>query len=49
MSWLFPAESHSSGGFIIPELVIPDGKTIFRYKFLVYKLVIPGRINKEKC
>jgi hypothetical protein len=27
-SWQFPAESHTSGGFLIPELVIPGGKTI---------------------
>jgi hypothetical protein len=30
MKWLFPAEPHSSGGFIVPELVIPSGKTFFQ-------------------
>jgi hypothetical protein len=30
MSWLFPAESHSSGGFLFHELVIPGGKTILQ-------------------
>jgi hypothetical protein len=42
--WLIPAESHSSGGFLVYEIVIsvkshPPGK------FLVPELVIPWRNN----
>jgi hypothetical protein len=42
MSWLFPAESHSSGGFLVLQLVIPSKKHSAR-GFLVYEVVIPGR------
>jgi hypothetical protein len=45
MSWLFPAKSHSLGGFLVPELVIPGRKNHSSSEFLVYELVIPGRIT----
>jgi hypothetical protein len=45
MSWLFPAKSHPSGGFLVRELVIPGGKPHSYGGFHVYELVIPGRIT----
>jgi hypothetical protein len=40
MSWLFPAESQSSGGFLVPER-----KNLSSGVFFVYELNIPGGIS----
>jgi hypothetical protein len=45
MNLLFPAESHSSGGFLVLELVIHSGITIPLVEFLILELALPGRIT----
>jgi hypothetical protein len=37
--------NHSSGGFVVQELIIPDGITNSLGGFLVQKLAIPGGIT----
>jgi hypothetical protein len=44
MSWLFRAESYSSGGFL-HEVVIPDGKPIFTVDSTSMSWLIPGIIT----
>jgi hypothetical protein len=44
MSWLFPAESYSSGGIFVPELVIPGGNPILT-PFPEELLFIPWRAS----
>jgi hypothetical protein len=42
MRLYFPAESHSSGGFLVPVLVVPRGINIHEVGSLLHELVIPG-------